>query len=108
MSEKQHSDEQRENAGPSVWKKKKTQKNEARSVSVRERNEEVEAGGGEWEDEKNIETQEVGEISQEDKQLFGSGSSWIRGCKSEARSAARHGASKEKEERNEGRGGEAG
>lgn len=41
-----------------------------------ERNKEVEAGGGERKDEKkNIGTQEVGEISQEDKQLFGSGSS---------------------------------
>lgn len=80
-----------------VYERKKI----GQSRSVWERNEGVMAGGGEWEDEKNIDTQEVGEISQEDKQLFGSGSLWIRWCKSEARSTARHRTNEEKEERNE-------
>lgn len=46
---------------------------------------------------KNVDTQEVGKISQEDKQLFGSKSSWIRGCKSEAQSIEALGANWEKD-----------
>lgn len=103
MSEKQDGEEQRgksqQREGNGVWvcERKKLGQNR----SVWERNEEVEAGGGEGEGWKNIDTQEVGEISQEDKQLFGSGSLWIRGCKSEAQSTARHSTNEEKKSRNE-------